>query len=454
MGSILDFDGPLGSSAPSSPSDASPWPPTRPVGRTSSGRTPSSSPSTRTNPSRPLRHRRAATSRSSERHRTRCRRAGCWAPASAATGGTRTPDRGRWRTERSSSSSTGSAMPGTASDRTTSTSPTASDGTSASSDPAAQAAPRASRRRSSSRCGRRHARRRARRSREPLALPWRRPPNVLVLDTGLATSGGRPAHDALHGHCLLHRPWLDRATGRFNDEDEPDDDARGRLDRQAGHGTFISGVVRQICPTPRIHHAGVLSSYGDGDDASVTNAIERALRRFRQRNEHIDIVVMSFGSYAEADRPPPMAQRSAGCCGAASSSPRRATTRRPGRATRPRCPASSASGPWTPTAAACSPTSVHGSTPRRRASMSSARSSPSSTTTTPNGACLDQYRGWASWSGTSFAAPKVAGGHRPGDVPARHDVPGGVDAPRRDRAVPPPGPRAAVQPLSGCGSAG
>ena len=29
--------------------------------------------------------------------------------------------------------------------------------------------------------------------------------------------------------------------------------------------------------------------------------------------------------------------------------------------------------------------------------------------TDADGVCVDRYRGWASWSGTSFAAPKVAG---------------------------------------------
>ncbi len=244
--------------------------------------------------------------------------------------------------------------------------------------------------------------------REPLALPWRRPPNVLVLDTGLATSGGRPAHDALQGHCLVHRPWLDRTTGRFNDEDEPDDDARGRLDRQAGHGTFISGVIRQICPDARVHHAGVLSSYGDGDDASVTSAIERALRRFRQRNEHIDIVVMSFGSYAEADRPPPMAEaisrllrRSVVVASAGNDA-----------TSRPCFPAAlpgvvgvgavdadgrsmfSNFGPW-----------VDASAPGVDVVSTFFTAFDDQD---PNGVCVDQYRGWASWSGTSFAAPKVA----------------------------------------------
>ena len=98
-----------------------------------------------------------------------------------------------------------------------------------------------------------------------------------MLDTGLRTRDGHVAHPWLQDHCVLHSPWRDLKTvGRWDDEDEPDDDGGGRLDVQAGHGTFISGVIRQQCPDARIHHRGVLTSYGDGDDASIVAAIERA----------------------------------------------------------------------------------------------------------------------------------------------------------------------------------
>jgi subtilisin family serine protease len=243
----------------------------------------------------------------------------------------------------------------------------------------------------------------------PLALPWRRPPNVLILDTGLATSGTLPAHDALRGHCVVHSPWLDRSTSRFNDEDEPDDDLGGRLDRQGGHGTFISGIVRRICPDARIHHAGVLSSYGDGDDASVTSAIERALLRFRRRHEHIDIVVMSFGSYADSDQPPPMTEairrllrRSVVVASAGNDA-----------TSRPCYPAA------LPGVVAVGALDAGGRSRFSNFGPWVDASAPGvdvvSTFFTDfddcdeDGNVVDCYRGWASWSGTSFAAPKVAG---------------------------------------------
>ena len=82
---------------------------------------------------------------------------------------------------------------------------------------------------------------------------------------------------------------------------------RGQLDHQAGHGTFISGIVRQICPDARIHTRGVLSSFGDGDDVSVIAAIERAAATARRTSGPIDVVVMSFGAFSADDAPPLMA---------------------------------------------------------------------------------------------------------------------------------------------------
>ena len=140
---------------------------------------------------------------------------------------------------------------------------------------------------------------------ELLRIAGRRAPHVLVLDTGLRTFDAHAEHPWLRDHCVVHQPWRDLATvGRWDDEDEPDDDRRGQLDQQAGHGTFISGIVRQRCPDAVIHHRGVLTSFGDGDYVSVIVVIERAMRA---TPDDIDIVVMAFGTYGTDDRPPPMA---------------------------------------------------------------------------------------------------------------------------------------------------
>jgi subtilisin family serine protease len=85
------------------------------------------------------------------------------------------------------------------------------------------------------------------------------------------------------------------------------------LDTQAGHGTFISGIIRRLCPDARVHIDGVLSSFGDGDDISVADGVERAQKRIKAstldgRPGRLDLIVMSLGCYTESDAPPPLAQ--------------------------------------------------------------------------------------------------------------------------------------------------
>ena len=134
---------------------------------------------------------------------------------------------------------------------------------------------------------------------QPLALDGHTPPRILVLDTGLRTDGGGGVgveHPYLT--CAqLHSPWLRTGPGTIDDEDEYDDDKSGTLDFEAGHGTFITGIIQQICPDAVVHIAGVLSSFGDGDVADVLAAFELALAQAGG----FDIVVMSLGGYMSDD---------------------------------------------------------------------------------------------------------------------------------------------------------
>jgi hypothetical protein len=242
----------------------------------------------------------------------------------------------------------------------------------------------------------------------PLAIPGHRPPNVLVLDTGLRTRQARPEHHWLRDQCVIHEPWLDVATaGRWDDEDEPDDDHGGRLDVQAGHGTFIAGVVRQQCPDARIHTRGVLTSYGDGDDASVIAAIERAVRA---PGAEIDLVVMAFGTYGTGDQPPVMTSALRKLLPdtlVVAAAGNDATSRPTFPAALPGVVAVGALdaggraafsnfGPWVD---ACAPA----------VDVVSTFFTEFDDRCPTCGSVVEQYRGWARWSGTSFASPKVAG---------------------------------------------
>jgi len=147
--------------------------------------------------------------------------------------------------------------------------------------------------------------------RDRLDIPGHERPQVLVLDTGLRTvvtkspAARRAEHESLTS-CRVHDGWIvDRDPGDVDDEDEefdppttgaPTTSPDRLLDFEAGHGTFISGIVRQICPDADLYSAGVLSSFGDGDVDGVVRTLRRVLTELRAKDVEIDVVVMSFGT--------------------------------------------------------------------------------------------------------------------------------------------------------------
>jgi hypothetical protein len=153
-------------------------------------------------------------------------------------------------------------------------------------------------------------------------------PRVLILDTGLrtvpvdpaatTTAGGvrgrpqrLPEHPELASINLQVEWKLSDQPGIVDDEDEPFDptpahaatpvraDGTSVLDFEAGHGTFIAGIIRQICPDAVVTTKGVLSSFGDGDVAGVLAAFAAIL----DAEGPFDIVVMSFGANLVGDEP-------------------------------------------------------------------------------------------------------------------------------------------------------
>jgi hypothetical protein len=80
-----------------------------------------------------------------------------------------------------------------------------------------------------------------------------------------------------------------------NDIDVLDVDGTVGLDTQACHGTFICGLVAQHAPGQRIDPGLVLDPTGVGDDASI--ALELAETKAA-------VVNLSLGGYTQGDRPP------------------------------------------------------------------------------------------------------------------------------------------------------
>lgn len=117
---------------------------------------------------------------------------------------------------------------------------------------------------------------------------------VEVLDTGLVEDhswflGGGGAIDAQSVEGLT----------------EPADiDGDLVLDAQAGHGTFVSGVVAQQAPAAQIATRAVLNSYGYGSEHDIAAAIRQAAADFDADGNDWLVLNLSLGGYTEGDLPP------------------------------------------------------------------------------------------------------------------------------------------------------
>lgn len=136
--------------------------------------------------------------------------------------------------------------------------------------------------------------------------PPTRRPVVAVLDTGVGT-----------------HPWLDGFVARDADLDGepaglppsvPDPEIGGDvvgpldgvLDTHAGHGTFICGLIRQLCPDADVLAIRIMHSDGIVDEAdliwalAVLDARLGRLQAGQAKDGHLDVVVLSLGYYHES----------------------------------------------------------------------------------------------------------------------------------------------------------
>ncbi len=128
---------------------------------------------------------------------------------------------------------------------------------------------------------------------EPLPAPGRAPrrdgPHVAVVDTGIAEDE-RP--DGWLAGVARHTAGPDRNIDPL--DIEPDD---GYLDLCAGHGTFVAGVVAQVAPRARVTVHRALLGGGVGSEVDVAAAIIRAV------DAGADVVNLSLGSTTRFDQP-------------------------------------------------------------------------------------------------------------------------------------------------------
>lgn len=234
---------------------------------------------------------------------------------------------------------------------------------------------------------------------EPEPTKWTAPrqsPSIVILDTGLAAAAFRPPFLDFLGATLLE------------DQDSPDEsgDQYGSLDPVAGHGTFIAGIIERLVPGRRIVVARVLTTLGD------TSAWRVATRLDSLAVDERTVLNLSFGGYA-ADLQPDEMWRLARAVRkvqekkavVVASAGNDATSRPSYPACLPGVVAVGALSPYGP-----APFTNHG--PWVRASAPGADIVSAFFTNVDGPIEIgpidpDAFRGWARWSGTSFAAPVV-----------------------------------------------
>ena len=212
---------------------------------------------------------------------------------------------------------------------------------------------------------------------------------------------------------IFDHEWLKNVERAPDSDDVWDVEGDGYGDAEAGHGTFIAGLILQVAPAASVYAVKVLDSHGVGDDVSVAAAME-------QLPADIDIVNLSLGGYTDHDVAPLAIATAMSAMG----QQRRTVVAAAGNqgASRPFWPAAfdqvlavgaveQRSGTW-----ARASYSNHGQwvdvaargsnlqSTFARAKTMVAQGATTSPTTDPTIA----FGGWAAWDGTSFATPITA----------------------------------------------
>ncbi len=109
---------------------------------------------------------------------------------------------------------------------------------------------------------------------------------VVVIDTGKFLDGHR-------------EDWLKDVDG----EDDPRVDGDDYLLPSAGHGTFVAGVIRQVCPSTTVHVLDVIDADGLASDTAVAERIRDAAA-YIEREAGAGVINLSIGDETYRDRKP------------------------------------------------------------------------------------------------------------------------------------------------------
>jgi hypothetical protein len=237
-------------------------------------------------------------------------------------------------------------------------------------------------------------------------------PKTLPLRTS-RRGDGKGVRIAVLDTGMFEHEWLKGVQRAPDSDDVWDVEADGYGDAEAGHGTFIAGLIRQVAPAAAVYAVKVLDSHGVGDDLGVADAIAKL-------PPDIDIVNLSLGGYTDRDAAPLALATALQALGE-----RRAVVAAAGNqgVSRPFWPAAfdkrvlavgaveQREAKW-----ARADYSNHGWWVDATARGSNLQSTfPRAKTMVAQGSTIDPatdptiaFEGWASWDGTSFATPIAA----------------------------------------------
>ncbi len=139
---------------------------------------------------------------------------------------------------------------------------------------------------------------------EPSRRSTRYQPRVVVLDTGIGEHPWFSADPAVTTVRLSDRtigPSLDPESiiGAAGSSRLVDDAMLGTLGTDAGHGTFIAGLLRQACPEAEIVALAVMGSEGIVPETTLTDALSAVVQKQREQPGWADVLVLSLGYYSE-----------------------------------------------------------------------------------------------------------------------------------------------------------
>lgn len=142
--------------------------------------------------------------------------------------------------------------------------------------------------------------------RTPRPVPTTRTVRVVVLDTGIGDHPWFRCEQVVDRVQLasggIIGPQIDPSAIRHplaDSEGLVPDRMLGWLGTHSGHGTFIAGLLRQSCPAAEIVALAVMGADGIVDENVLIDALTALLTKQREDPGWADALVLSLGYYAE-----------------------------------------------------------------------------------------------------------------------------------------------------------